>query len=220
MPTRSPRGTTQSFLLATVVEAAILLIAAAILSRSTPAPAVSLPVPITLVAEEAPPEPPAKAEPLPEPPKAKPIPVKPQHHTPPRQRQTPPVAQAPAPVEPAATEAPNAFTQPIPTPPQPAVPVSGKPDPNDEYQVKVRAAVLAAVYYPPAAAAMHYSGRVRVRFHLRDAIPSNAIVVVSSKIGMIDRAALQTVRNAQYPIPPTELSGKDHIYEVWVQFNR
>jgi protein TonB len=99
------------------------------------------------------------------------------------------------------------------------IPAGGKPDPNAEYQSKVRAAVLAAVYYPPAAAAMHYAGRVRVEFHLRDAVPSSLSVVVSSRIGMIDRAALQTVQNAQYPAPPAELSGKDHVYQVWVEFN-
>jgi protein TonB len=88
-----------------------------------------------------------------------------------------------------------------------------------EYAAKVRAAVQAAHHVPQALAALNYSGRVRVEFHLRDRIPAQARVLVESGVGMIDRAALQAVSGAQYPAPPPELAGEDLIYQVWVEFN-
>jgi protein TonB len=106
-----------------------------------------------------------------------------------------------------------------PPPPPPAPPATAKADPSLEYAAKVRAAVLAAVYYPPAAAALNFTGRVRVEFHLRDAVPGAARVLTGSGIGMIDRAALQTVQNAHYPEPPEDMRGSDRLYQVWVEFN-
>ncbi|WP_369622521.1 TonB family protein, partial [Pseudoalteromonas distincta] len=72
--------------------------------------------------------------------------------------------------------------------------------------------------YPPAALALKFEGKVRVEFHLKDRVPSAARVVVSSNIGMIDRAALQAVQNANYAEPPPELQGKDHIFVGNVAF--
>lgn len=212
----------QAFLLAVAAEAGLLIIGTLVLSGVASTPAISTPVPITLVSEEAPPAPPAPpAKPEPVPPQHQPkvAPAKPHLPTPPRKQATPPVAQAPLPVTPAPAETANAFSEPTPTPPPPAPAATGKADPNAEYAAKVRAAVLAAVYYPPAAATLNYSGRVRVEFHLRDAVSSAARVVVASGIGMIDRAALQTVQNASYPAPPADMRGKDTVYQVWVEFN-
>ncbi|MDB5991669.1 MAG: TonB family protein [Herbaspirillum sp.] len=215
----------QAFFLAIAVEAALLAVGAVVLSSTTSTPALSTPVTITIAEETppTPPEPPAPPKPLPVPEPAKPkvAPAKPRAPAPPKQQPQPqPTPQTP-PVTPTAT--PNAFTEPVappsPPPPPAAPPATAKADPSPEYAAKVRAAVLAAVYYPPAAAALHYTGRVRVEFHLRDAVPGAARILSGSGIGMIDRAALQTVQNAHYPEPPAEMRGSDRLYQVWVEFS-
>jgi protein TonB len=128
------------------------------------------------------------------------------------------VPEEPKPVLPQVTEAQaNTFTEPAPPPPEA---VAGKAEPSAEYAAKIHAAVQAAHYYPPAAISLHYSGRVRVEFHLRDTVPSEIHLLVTSGFGLIDRAALQAVQNAQYPEPPPEIKGSDHVYQVWVEFNR
>ena len=203
----------QAFGLALLVEAGVLAATAAILSGAAASkPALSEPVTITLVSDAPPPDLPPK------PPQAKPKPKhrlsQPRAPTPPVTATPLPMPQAPAPL----AQKPEAFTEPLSPPPLPAP--SGKADPGLEYAVKVRAAVQAAVYYPPAALAMHFVGRVRVQFHLQDGIPGVAQVLLSSGIGLFDRAALRTVHNAHYPAPPTELRGADRVYQVWVEFRR
>jgi protein TonB len=212
----------QAFLLAIAAEAGLLAIGAVVLSSARSAPALSTPVPISLVQEEvpAPPEPVlAKPTPVPVQPKPKLAPTKPHAPSPPRT--TPPVPQTQQ-ATPVPTDTPNAFTEPVspPAPPPPPTPVAAKADPSPEYAAKVRSAVLAAVYYPPAAAVLHFAGRVRVEFHLRDAVPGDARVLSGSSLGMIDRAALQAVQNAHYPEPPAEMRGSDRVYQVWVEFKR
>ncbi|WP_230414131.1 TonB family protein [Collimonas silvisoli] len=224
----------RAFALAILAELAIvgvlaLMLAGVVSSR----PALSEPVPITLVSEEpAPPEPTAPAAPTPPPPKPlppKPLPpvampkpqVQPKSKTAPPQPAAPAAAVStpePAPSEPTpAAAAPTAFSEPVRTPPA-APPAGDKDAPDAEYAAKVKAAVQAAVVYPPAAAALHFSGRVRVEFHLRDSSAGQARIVTASGVGMIDRAALQSVQNASYPAPPAEMQGKDHVYQVWVEF--
>lgn len=207
----------QAFGLAVLLEIILLTAAGILLTGSTIIPPVPEPVTITLLNEEKPPVKPPEKPPEPKPlPKPKMmLPKRPA--IPPPPRVTPPVQTVPV------AQAPTAFTQPAPPPPAPApapVPDNSKARASDLYAAKVHAAVQAAHYYPPAAAALRYTGRVRVEFHLRDAIPGEARLVVSSGIGMIDRAALSAVQNAHYPPPPSELRGDDLIYEVWVEFNR
>ena len=78
----------------------------------------------------------------------------------------------------------------------------------------------AAHYYPPAAQALRYAGRVRVEFRLRDGVPGDARLLAGSGIGLIDRAALQAVQSARYPETPPELRGSDLVFQVWVEFDR
>lgn len=118
---------------------------------------------------------------------------------------------APAPVAAAAPA-----TPPAPTPPPP--PPAGPAGPSSEYIAKVKAAVQAAFIYPPAAAAMDFHGRTRVRFTLRGTTPSAAQVLVGSGMGLVDRAALQSVQAASYPPPPPEMKGAEASFEVWVEF--
>lgn len=85
-----------------------------------------------------------------------------------------------------------------------------------EYGDRVRSAIQAAVYYPPAAALMHFSGRVQVEFQLRNGIPVHAQILESSGLGIIDRSALQAVNNALYPMPPENLRDKMLNYQIWL----
>lgn len=212
--------------MAVLVEIALVAIVGIILLSTPSKPALSEPVPITLLSEEKSPEalptpkPPEPARPKPQPtPKPKVIPTKPQAQTAPPRPVAPPTIPLPT------AQAPTAFTEPstMPAPQSPPTPppaTNGKADVSLAYAAKVRAAVQAAVAYPPAAAALHFSGRVRVEFHLQDAVPSQASVIISSAIGMIDRAALQSVQSAHYPEPPTDMRGSDKLYQVWVEFTR
>lgn len=196
----------QAFGLAFAIELVLLAGAAfALANNESTKPVQSSSITISLANEEPqlpkPPQPKPKSQPkpLPEPkpqlPQEEPKPVLPQ------------VAEAQA----------NAFTEPAPPPP---VPVVGPAEPSAEYAAKVHAAVQAAHYYPPAAVSLHFSGRVRVEFHLRDVAVSQIRLLAASGIGLIDRAALQAVQNAVYPEPPPELKGSDHVYQVWVEFSR
>ena len=209
------RRTLQALVLALVLEALLLSGATLVLINASQAKqAISEPVTITLVSEEPPPAPPPPEPPKPKlpPPKAKPQPAPPQ------------IPPLPLPVVPLPmVETPSAFSEPVKPPPPPAPPLpvlSGKVDHSLEYAAKVRQAVQAAVFYPPAAAALRFSGRVRLEFHLKDAIPGEARVLASSGMGIIDRAALQSVQSAHYPEPPADMRGADRVYQVWVEFNR
>ena len=144
---------------------------------------------------------------------------KPQLQPQPKAQPKPQVApEEPKPELPQVAEAQaNAFTEPTPPPP---VAVAGNAEPSAEYAAKVRAAVQAAQFLPPAAYSLHYTGRVKVEFHMRDKVPSAVRVLVGSGMGMIDRVALQSVQNAKYPEPPPEIQGGDHVYQVWVEFRR
>ncbi len=187
-----------------------------------PQPKLSPAVALTIVDAVAPPLPvtPPKPKPLPPQPKSKPVPkpaITPHHNKP-----APPTPAPVAKTEPLPqTAKPTAFTEPVaapapPPPPDPAPATASKTDMHAEYQDKVRAAVQAAVYYPPIAAAMHYSGRVRVEFRLIDGTPSDTRIVTSSNIGLLDRAALQAVQSAHYPAPPEDLRGKDQLFQIWI----
>ena len=194
------RNQLQAFWLALIVECVLLTGAALALASTVPMkPVLSGSSVISLVNEDQQPLKPPAPKPKPQP--------KPQV-----------VPEEQKPVLPQVTEAQaNTFTEPAPPPPEA---VAGKAEPSAEYAAKVHAAVQAAHYYPPAASSLHYAGRVRVEFHLFDTVPSQIRLLVVSGIGLIDRAALQAVQNAQYPEPPPEIQGTDHVYQVWVEFNR
>lgn len=224
---RTRRFPFQAFGLAVLVEVALVTIGGIILATTPSKPALSEPVQITLLNEEKVSEAvpvPKKPEPI-SPPKSQPTS---KTHVTRSKPQTPTFPSKPvtAPSIPMPTAlAPSAFSEPasMPAPPSPPTPppaTTAKADVSAEYAARIRAAVQAAVAYPPAAAALRFAGRVRVEFHLRDAAPSQARVMISSTIGMIDRAALQSVQNAQYPQPPAELQGSDKVYQVWVEFIR
>lgn len=199
------RNQLQAFWLAVAVESVLLAGAAfALTSTSSMKPVLSGSETISLVNEDQQP-------PVPKP--------KPQMQPQPKAQPKPQLApEEPKPELPQVVEAQaNAFTE--PTPPTP-VAVAGNAEPSAEYAAKVRAAVQAAQFLPPAAYSLHYTGGVKVEFHMRDKVPSAVRLLVGSGIGMIDRVALQSVQNARYPEPPPEIQGGDHVYQVWVEFSR
>ncbi len=187
-----------------------LLIACYLVFRQVAPSFTSLPIQI----EDTPKTEPIKQEiKKPEPPKPKiePKPIK--------SVQPPPTPVAPAPQVQATpvVEAPNAFTAPAPLP-VPAPVVSRQVGPSDEYKAKVQAAVQAAFYYPMAAQEMGLTGRTRVGFVLTNTSATDAKIVTSSSIGIIDRAALQAVMKAAFPTPPADLRDKAIAYEIWIEF--
>jgi periplasmic protein TonB len=134
------------------------------------------------------------------PPKAEPVPV-----------------PTPAPMLPSATptDAPPAPRQ--PSPPPAAAPAATAP--NASFEGALRAAIQAALRYPESARMAGMSGRTRVAFQYRDGVVSDVSVVVSSGIGLLDRAALAAVRDAAYPKPEPAFVGKTLSEQLWVTFN-
>src|SRR5450830_1315794 len=133
----------------------------------------------------------------------------------------PPLPVGSAPSEVAATPPVQAATPvaaPAPPAPPPPPPPAGPVGPSPEYIAKVRAAVQAAFIYPPAAVAADFHGRTRVAFTLRGTTPANARVLVGSGMGLVDRAALQSVQSASYPPPPPDMKMAEAQFEVWVEF--
>lgn len=63
------------------------------------------------------------------------------------------------------------------------------------------------------------NGRTRVAFKYRDGMVSDINVVVSSGMGLLDRAAIAAVRDAAYPKPETALVGKTLSEQLWVTFD-
>jgi protein TonB len=157
-----------------------------------PKPVVPPPVPVP------PPPPMPVAPPVPVPP-----PLAPPHHMvthrpPPRRhaappRVTPPVQQPP-PVE-----------QPQPPAAAPAAPSAGE---LDLFQAEMRRAVQAAAVNPASAELAHEAGVVRLSFIYQDGVASGITVIASSGFPLLDQAAIQAVRNAQFPPQPPDFAGR------------
>ncbi|GAA4031827.1 TonB family protein [Actimicrobium antarcticum] len=188
-------------------------------------------VPITIKAlTVSEPTPTPVAPPLPLPAPSKPLPPPP----PPPLPVSAPRSKAPAPARPEAApqtvapveaapkvSVPTAFSAPVPVAPPlaPAAVAAIPSGPSADYIARVKAAVQAAVIYPSAALSLEFRGRARVAFTLRDGIPSEARIVTGSGMGLIDRAALQSIQAAAYPPPPPSAQGREDSYQVWVEFN-
>lgn len=211
-------GTGRAFALALLTETLILIAVVTLLAHSEhPVKRYTPVTPLTIVNEPTPPKPVEK----PKPPEPKPVVHKvviPKPVVVP----TPPKPQ-PVPTPLPKTEAPTPFTTPTPPPPPP--PPEPQPDLSAQqkamadYASKIHAAVQAAVYYPPAAVAMHFSGRALVAFHLMNTTVSGIKIVTTSGLGLVDNAAIQAVQNAQYPEPPANLRDKDQTFRVWVELS-
>ncbi|MGF6939663.1 protein TonB [Paraburkholderia sp. UCT70] len=215
--------------IALVAEALVLGATIALLTHTTRMSSVSHEAPPTLLTLAAPapapqpPQPPAK----PVPPPARPVvPVRHAAHTPakpvtaavPKRLPTPvPVQPAATPTEPPSAPAPQPPAQPARQPPAPAAaPVAAAPTPS--FEGALRAAIQAALRYPESARMAGMTGRTRVAFRYRDGVVSDLSVVVSSGIGLLDRAALAAVRDAAYPKPESAFAGKTLSEQLWVDF--
>jgi protein TonB len=189
--------------------AEVLLLGGAFVFLTHKAPtAVELPpTTLTLAAPPAP-TPPAPKAVVPTPPKPQtrpPVrPVVPVHHVVTR---TPPAVPSAAPTEPAPT--------PRPAPAPPAAPTTASPS----FEGALRAAIQAALHYPESARLSGMSGRTRVAFQYRDGVVSDVRVVVSSGIGLLDRAAVAAARDAAYPMPEPAFVGKTLSEQLWITFN-
>ena len=175
----------------------------------TPTPTPPKPVTPPVPPPPVPPPPPLPmAPPMPPPP---PIPrpsqhvirhyVKPRVQTPPPVV-TPPVAQAaPAP----------------PPPPLPAAPTGGQ---VDLFQAAIKRAVQAVVdqVYPAAAKMANESGAPEITFTYFNGVVTNISLTRSSGYQLLDRAALEAARIAQYPAPPAGFSGRTYNISVEVIF--
>lgn len=210
-------GTGRAFALAVLAETIILVVMVSLLAKSEhDVKHISTPTPLTLVNEPEPPKPVEK----PKPPEPKPKPVVQKIVQPKRVLTPPPPKPEPVPTPLPKDAAPTPFTAPPPPPPPAPQPdMSAQLRALANYQSQVHAAVQAAVYYPPAAVTMHFSGKALVEFHLQDIHVSGARIITSSGLGMIDNAALQAVQNAQYPTPPESLRGKDQTFRVLVELS-
>jgi protein TonB len=139
--------------------------------------------------------------------------------TPPPQAATPPMpapTAAPAPAAPLPSTTPTEAAPPQPAAPAaPAVPAG----PTPSFEGALRAAIEAALRYPEAARMAGMSGRTRVAFRYRDGVVSDVSVVISSGMGVLDRAALAAVRDANCPKPEPAFAGKTLSEQLWVNFN-
>ncbi|WP_321817712.1 MULTISPECIES: TonB family protein [unclassified Paraburkholderia] len=210
--------------MALCVEAALMAGVWAVLAHRSapPLPPERKPTMLSLASVAAPvPSPPAVTKPVVKPaekPLVKPKPVEPVHrvvHATPPPEKTPAAAPAPAPA-PAPTAAEPAPVTHAPVQPATAAAPAG-PGPN--FAGKLRAAIQAALHYPESARMSGVAGRTRVAFTYRDGVVSEARVVVSSGVALLDRAALAAVRDADYPKSEPAFAGKALTEQLWVNFN-
>ena len=209
-------STSRAMVVAAVIEFALVGASVVFVAQATAK--VSRPdlQPVEVVLAEPEPPPP-KPEPRPQQ-KPLPVPVKTVALQAPAPVHTPPAPAKPReePVPPIAAESP--IVESAAPPPPPPVARSATVDREAEFAALVKAAIQAAVTYPPAARSMGFRGRARVEFEFRDGAASLMRIIQTSGIGLIDRAALAAVAGAHYPLPPESLLGKTQIYQVNVLF--
>ncbi|MGI4978627.1 MAG: TonB family protein [Janthinobacterium lividum] len=157
---------------------------------------------------------------------ATPAPPHPLAHLSPRRpaRAPEPAPRPPAAIAHAAPTPPAPAPEAAPAPPAPAAILSATPAPSragiDSYEGRLRAAIQAALRFPPAAAMMGSDGRARVSFSIRDARPDAIRLVHGTGSPQLDSAALAAVRQAAYPPPPAAIAGREMPMLVWVEFAR
>ncbi len=110
---------------------------------------------------------------------------------------------------------------PSPQPPNPTIgAAAGKqPEAVDRFAAQVRAAIQAAIVYPPAAKMMKQQGRTKVASGWSRDGRRILWSFSRAEIPAIDTAAIEAVRDAAYPAAPAELTGKPLAFAVFVEFN-
>jgi protein TonB len=190
----------------------MLFAAAAAMMVKTKAPLAESPV--VMIAEPQLEKPPPKPEP-PKPPEVK-------RREPVRMPIPKLLLQLPPPelVPPIATAVPDSPVNEPPPPPAPPLTSAEETVAREaQFADRLKAAIQAAVIYPPAARAMGLHGEARVEFDFRDGAVRNVRVTRSSGAGLIDQAAIAAVMNAVVPPIPETLRGRDLAYQVTVVFS-
>ncbi len=82
----------------------------------------------------------------------------------------------------------------------------------------MRRAVQAAAVNPAAAQLAHEAGVVRVGFVYQDGVASGITIIASSGFPLLDQAAMQAVRDAQFPPQPPDFAGRADQVQVDVIF--
>ena len=204
-----------------LLELAVLGLALPMFTHQPPPAQVPAPVKLTIVAPPVPKPPP----PAPKPPPPKTV-TPPQHVAPPKLPPPPPravhhniihhvVPPRPAPPPPPAVQPPPPQTP--PAPPQPPVLSQGA---VDLFRLAMRQAVqsVANEVYPQAAQMAHETGTPEVTFTFVNGVVTDISLAASSGYPLLDAAAMQAARIAQYPAPPPGFAGRTCYVRVMVNF--
>lgn|GEM_PF-882695 len=193
----------------------------------------SLTVPAPVVVHPAPPPRPHPVVHPPPAPTPRPAPLRRVHVQPKRVREPKPVrhrprvAHRPRPVHRVVRPPPRPIpvrsipkpvTVPSPSPPPRREP-AGDPSALAAWEARVRAAIQAALVYPPSARWLRETGRARVAFVWSSGVASHPRILVSSGIRALDSAALAAVRDARIPPPPGDIGPGPYHFAVWVRFS-
>lgn len=125
---------------------------------------------------------------------------------------------APSKALPVANDSPLSEKVVVQAPPPPPPPRDDSAAKEASFAAALKAAIQAAVVYPPAARMSGFQGQTQVEFVFRDGVCSQVRVIRSSGSGLIDRAALAAVTEAVPPPVPPSLKGRTMTYEVTVLF--
>lgn len=194
-----------SVILAVIAEVLIGLILAGIIiwhvTHPEPPPPVEKVAVITIPPNPPPPPPPPPNTPIPKLPTPQPL-------------SEVPAIPSPIPV-------PNAIP---PQPPQPPPVATPPPQVNlaairANFYAELHAAIDAAKVYPRQAILSGATGTATVSFDYHDGSVSNIRIDRSSGDRSLDRAAMDAVRNAHYPPPPSQFQGQTLHFSVPVVFN-
>lgn len=179
--------------------------------KPAPPPPKPVPVPPKPVVPPPPPPPPM--------PVAPPIPMPPPPPVPrPAQRVVRHYVKPHVPTPPPVTPQPAAQTPPTPPPPPaPAAPTGGQ---VDAFSAAIKRALQAHAneVYPRAAQMAHETGSPQLTFTYLNGVVTNIAITRSSGYPLLDAAALQDARIAQYPAPPKGFAGRVYHITVAVTF--
>jgi len=127
--------------------------------------------------------------------------VKPHPETPPPPVPTPPTPQTPPPPQPAA----------------PPAPTGGQ---VDAFSAAIKRALQAHAneIYPQAAQMAHESGEPMLTFTYLNGVVTDITLARSSGFPLLDQAALEDARIANYPPPPQGFAGRTYHITVGVSF--
>jgi protein TonB len=210
----------RTIVLALILEGGLLVVAGSLFAQSDLAKKPDAPQVLELAFDEPKKEETKKAEVKKETPKPMPKPV-PRKIVPPALTPRPPI-EPPTPIKPlpVANQSPlsEKIVLPAPPPPPPPPPRDDAAAREASFAAQLRAAIQAAVVYPPAARMGGFHGQTRIEFVFKDGVCSRIHVIESSGSGLIDRAALAAVTAAAPPPIPDSLRGRSVTYWVTVLF--